>query len=125
MTIAAVDHVQLSIPPGRAGTARAFYETLLGLPELRDPVLDRPGTLRYRLGAQRLDLAEGASHVRSAPQAHLALQVSGLAALAARLEAARVPVERAPLHDRDRVYVDDPFGNRLELIATVEGRQHG
>jgi hypothetical protein len=54
-----VDHIQLPIPIGAAAQARAFYEDLLGLPEVRDPALDKPGTLRFSLGWQRLDLSEG------------------------------------------------------------------
>ena len=65
----AVDHVQLPLPAGAADRARDFYEGVLGLRPLADgPAPERPGTLRYRLGPQRLDLAEGA-HAGSAPRA--------------------------------------------------------
>jgi len=75
----AVDHVQLPLPAGAADRARDFYEGVLGLRPLADgPAPERPGTLRYRLGPQRLDLAEGA-HAGSAPQAHLALRAEPVA----------------------------------------------
>lgn len=112
-----VDHVQLPIPFGGAAQARAFYEAALGLQELRDPLLDRPGTLRYSLGWQRLDLSEG-RYTGVAPQAHLALHVDDLGALAHRLRSAGIALDDAPLHDQQRLYVEDPFGNRLELIET-------
>jgi len=89
----AVDHVQLPLPAGAADRARDFYEGVLGLRPLADgPAPERPGTLRYRLGPQRLDLAEGA-HAGSAPQAHLALRVRDVAALARHLRARGVPVD--------------------------------
>lgn len=113
--VRAVDHVQLPIPLGGAPKARAFYEQALGLPELRDPLLDRPGTLRYSLGWQRLDLTEG-HYTGVAPQAHLALQVADLPLLAGRLRQAGYRVDDLPLFDERRLYVEDPFGNRLELI---------
>lgn len=113
--IQGVDHVQWPIAVGGAGRARQFYELLLGLRELRDPLLDRPGTLRYRIGRQRLDLVEG-YYTGVAPQAHLALRVTGLQALTAALRGAGAMLQQAPLFDADRVYVEDPFGNRLELI---------
>jgi catechol 2,3-dioxygenase-like lactoylglutathione lyase family enzyme len=113
--IRSVDHVQLPIPLGGAPKARAFYERLLGLREVRDPALDRPGTLRYSLGWQRLDLTEG-HYTGIAPQAHLALRVAGVDRLATSLRSAGCLVDDAPLFDRSRLYVEDPFGNRLELI---------
>ncbi len=118
----AIDHVQLPLPAGALPKARAFYEGLLGLREWRDPALDRPGTLRYRLGPQRLDLSEGL-HAGSAPQAHLALRIEGVVALAQALKAGGLPVDGpSELAATDggeplaRVYIEDPFGNRLELI---------
>jgi len=110
-----VDHVQLPMPLGGSGRARAFYEGLLGWRELRDPLLNRPGTLRYSLGGQRLDLSEG-NFVRVAPQAHLALAMGGLEPLMARLRAARWPIDVDTLAKGLRFYVEDPFGNRLELF---------
>jgi len=122
MHIHAIDHIQLPLPAGSLPRARAFYEGVLGLRELRDPALDRPGVLRYVLGPQRLDLSEG-MHARSAPQAHLALRVEGVAVLAEQFKAQGLPVDgpsemlqpggAEPLQ---RIYVEDPFGNRLELI---------
>lgn len=114
-SIRAVDHVQLPVPVGGSKEARAFYEGLLGLHEVRDPVRDRPGSLHYALGWGRLDLREGL-YSGIAPQAHLALRVQGLAAITQRLRRAGVVVDDAPLIDAGRIYVVDPFGNRLELI---------
>ena len=38
MTVIAIEHVQLAMPPGREGEARAFYAGLLGIPEVPKPV---------------------------------------------------------------------------------------
>jgi catechol 2,3-dioxygenase-like lactoylglutathione lyase family enzyme len=52
-----------------------------------------------------------------APQAHVALRVAQLDELARRLTSAGHSIEPAPLPNGDeRLYVEDPFGNRLELI---------
>jgi len=123
MTVQGVDHIQLPIPIGAAAQARAFYEGLLGLSEVRHPALDKPGTLRFSLGWQRLDLSEG-FYTGVAPQAHLALSVQGLAAIVHRLRQAGVPFEEAPLDDVARLYVEDPFGTRLELIDALAGISH-
>jgi len=119
---AGIDHVQLPIPVGGGAKARGFYEKQLGLVELRDPLLDRPGTLRFALGAQRIDLTEG-PYVGVAPQAHLALRVRSLRTLVARLRERGLAVDTGGAPDPGvRVYLDDPFGNRIELIDTLAGR---
>jgi len=71
--------------------------------------------LHYALGWGRLDLSEG-HYTGVAPQAHLALRVTGLAEITRRLRWAGIAVDAAPLFDAGRIYVVDPFGNRLELI---------
>ena len=124
--VQSVDHVQLPIPMGAAPKARAFYEGLLGLKEVRSPELDRPGTLRFSLGWQRLDLSEG-TYTGVAPQAHLALRVRGIPELTQRLLAAGFRVDLS-WHSDHWVYTEDPFGNRLELIeletASIGTREH-
>ncbi len=111
----AVDHVQLPIPLGGSPRARGFYAGALGLRELHDPAPERPGMLRFSLGWQRLDLTEG-HYTGVAPQAHLALRVADLPRVASQLRRAGLLVDDAPLLDPHRLYVEDPFGNRLELI---------
>jgi hypothetical protein len=50
--------------------------------------------------------------------------VQDLDELTARLRAAGYDVkDDKSIEDYNRVYVDDPFGNRLELIERVEGRR--
>jgi len=121
MTVQGVDHIQLPIPIGAAAQARAFYEGLLGLSEVRHPALDKPGTLRFSLGWLRLDLSEG-HYTGVAPQAHIALRVQSLRGLTKALHGAGLRVDVAPLPGGEaRIYIEDPFGNRLELIEPVSG----
>ena len=55
---------------------------------------------------------------RPARKAHPALLVADLASLTDDLRSAGVEARAAePLAGRDRAYVDDPFGNRLELVG--------
>jgi catechol 2,3-dioxygenase-like lactoylglutathione lyase family enzyme len=114
--ITGIDHVQLAMPAGREAEARAFYAGLLGMPEV-----PKPAELAPRGGAwfesARVKIHLGVDpEFRPARKAHPALLVRGLAELAARLRAAGCRVADDPVDGRLRVYVDDPFGNRLELI---------
>ena len=57
---------------------------------------------------------------RPARKAHPALLVSDLGALVSRLRDAGIHIVRdEPLDGYERVYVSDPFGNRIELMEPV------
>src|SRR5215510_5445319 len=108
MEVVGLDHVQVAAPPGCEEDARRFFGGLLGLAELEKPAA---------LGGQQLHIGVEEGH-RPAAKAHPALAVRDLDALAARLEAAGVPVEwDSSLPGVRRFYAVDPWGNRIELVA--------
>jgi catechol 2,3-dioxygenase-like lactoylglutathione lyase family enzyme len=116
VTIVGIDHVQLAMPAGREADARAFYGALLGIPEReKPPDLARRGGAWFENGAIKIHLGVEADF-RPARKAHPALLVRDLRRLVERFGAAGVAVIDDPLDGFDRVYVDDPFGNRLELM---------
>ena len=118
MPLTRIDHVQLAMPPGGENEARRFYRDLLGLNEEPKPAeLAARGGCWFRSGALRLHLGVEADF-RPARKAHPALRVEGFEALVAALRAAGCGVrEDGGFEGLPRVYVDDPFGNRIELIA--------
>ena len=120
MSIVRLDHVQLAMPAGREAEAVAFYEGLLGIPQLsKPPHLAARGGCWFETDAVKVHLGVDADF-RPARKAHSALVVDDLDALIATLTAAGfVPRDDEPLHGYHRVYVDDPFGNRLELMQPV------
>jgi catechol 2,3-dioxygenase-like lactoylglutathione lyase family enzyme len=115
--VVGVDHVQIAMPAGREAEARAFYGGLLGIPEIsKPPALAARGGAWFERGALRIHLGVDRDF-RPARKAHPGLLVSGLDALIERLRAAGLAiVDDEPLAGYLRVYVDDPFGNRLELM---------
>jgi catechol 2,3-dioxygenase-like lactoylglutathione lyase family enzyme len=115
--IVGIDHVQLAMPAGREDEARTFYEGLLGIPEVaKPPVLAKRGGAWFENGLVKIHVGVDAEF-RSARKAHPGLLVRNLRDLVRRLrEAGLGVVEDEPLEGYDRVYVDDPFGNRLELL---------
>ena len=122
MRVHGIDHVQLAMPAGREDDARAFYGDVLGLSERRKPphLAARGGCW---FGAEGIDLHLGVEQdFRPARKAHPALLVDDLPALVRRLgEAGIEVVEDEPLPGYDRVYVADPFGNRIELLEPIAG----
>jgi len=114
--ITRIDHVQVAAPAGGEGAARAFYGELLGLPEVPKPErLRARGGVWFAVGEQQLHVGIEGSFA-PARKAHPALAVpraGDLSALAAKLEAAG----REVAWDGPRFYVEDPFGNRVEVLA--------
>lgn len=120
MTVQALDHVQLAMPPGGEAAAIAFYEGVLGVPNVPKPEhLAARGGCWFERGPVKVHLGvEG--NFRPARKAHPALLVDDLDALSSKLDGAGFPVR-----DGDGVegcrqrYVDDPFGNRIELLERI------
>ena len=122
MPVERLDHVQLAMPAGEEDKARGFYEGLLGLPEVpKPPHLAARGGCWFEGPEVKVHLGVEAEF-RPARKAHPALLVRGLGSLVEALRAAGVPVrDDEPLEGYDRVYVDDPFGNRIELLEPSAG----
>jgi catechol 2,3-dioxygenase-like lactoylglutathione lyase family enzyme len=123
MPVERLDHVQLAMPAGGEAAARRFYGDTLGIPEVRKPAhLARRGGCWFENGALKVHLGVE-QDFKPARKAHPALVVSDLAALIKRLadNGYRV-VEDEPLEGYDRRYVDDPFGNRIELMEPIRFR---
>jgi catechol 2,3-dioxygenase-like lactoylglutathione lyase family enzyme len=117
--ITALNHVQLAAPPGCEEAAREFFGRLLGLRELeKPPALAARGGVWFAVGPlQQLHIGVTPEHA-PARKAHPAFAASDLDALAERLAAAGHEVRwDDELPGVRRFYVDDPWGNRLELLA--------
>jgi catechol 2,3-dioxygenase-like lactoylglutathione lyase family enzyme len=120
MRIDRLEHVQLAMPAGGEAQARVFYSGVLGIPEIAKPPIlaKRRGcwfersTLKIHLGVE--------TEFRPARKAHPALLVVDLNTLVDRLKSAGYAVrDDEPLEGYHRVYVDDPFGNRIELMEPM------
>jgi catechol 2,3-dioxygenase-like lactoylglutathione lyase family enzyme len=118
--VVALDHLQVAMPRGKEAEARAFYAGILGLTEIMKPAnLAVRGGVWFALGSQQLHLGVE-SDFHPAKKAHPAFLVRGLAGLRIRLQQQGYePYEDEPLRGYERIYVTDPFGNRLELMEPV------
>ena len=123
MRVKRIDHVQLAMPPGGEMDARAFYAALLGLPETaKPPHLAKRGGCWFERGDLKVHLGVEADF-HPARKAHPAFLVEDLPALIATLRQAGCSVrDGEPLEGYKRVDVDDPFGNRIELMEPVDAK---
>jgi catechol 2,3-dioxygenase-like lactoylglutathione lyase family enzyme len=115
-----LEHVQLAMPAGHEADAVEFYEGLLGIPQVPKPAhLAARGGCWFEHGDVKVHLGVE-DHFRPARKAHPALLVRDVRSLAAVIAAAGFRViDDEPLDGYDRIYVDDPFGNRIELMQQV------
>jgi trans-aconitate 2-methyltransferase len=118
VAVAGLDHAQLAMPVGGEEEGRGFYCGVLGLVEVsKPPVLAARGGCWFN--GHRAEVHLGTERdFRPATKAHVGLAVTDLVAMAARVAAAGHRVtwdeELAP---RRRFFTDDPFGNRIEILA--------
>jgi catechol 2,3-dioxygenase-like lactoylglutathione lyase family enzyme len=117
-----LDHVQVAAPAGCEAQARRFYGELLGLVELTKPAsLAGRGGVWFALGAGAQLHVGVADDFAPARKAHPGLRVHSvgrLEALGRQLAAVGAPVAwDSELPGVRRFFTDDPFGNRLELLA--------
>ncbi len=110
-------HVQLAMPAGEEEAARLFYGTVLGLSEIpRPPALSPEGGVWFVRGELEVHLGVE-ERFSPAVKAHPAFLVEGIEDVRARIEGAGYRVtDTVQLEGFHRIYVRDPFGNRVELI---------
>jgi catechol 2,3-dioxygenase-like lactoylglutathione lyase family enzyme len=115
-----LEHVQLAMPEGREREAIEFYEGLLGIPHVPKPAhLAARGGCWFERGDLKVHLGVEAGF-RPAAKAHPAFLVEDVRTLAEAIAAAgHQVVDDEPLEGYDRVYAQDPFGNRIELMQPV------
>lgn len=127
-----IHHVQLTYPAALHKQVHHFYEDVLGL-SCNSAVATVGGqgqVCSYMAGALRLDLVASwaADPLRSrhgaAGLGHVALQVTGIAALHQRLLAQQCnPLAVVQVREGLRFYVKDPAGNTLELVQLMSAPQ--
>ena len=119
--IAGIDHVQVAIPPGADEAARAFYGGVLGLTQIPKPApLNASGGLWFQTGATQLHIGGQADFV-PAKKAHPAFIVDDFSGYCALLVERNVSVREEPqVYGRRRAGIEDPFGNRIELIESAK-----
>jgi len=117
--IARLHHVQLAMPAGGEQKARLFYSDLLGIAEREKPeeLKNRGGcwfensSLRVHLGVEE--------NFKPARKAHPGFQTADFESLRSKLlRAGHENTGGAQIDGCARFFVEDPFGNRIEIIAT-------
>jgi catechol 2,3-dioxygenase-like lactoylglutathione lyase family enzyme len=112
-----LDHVQLTAPKGTEEKARWFYGEVLGLREIQKPEkLIAGGGCWFQCGNHEIHIGVE-NEFSPALKAHPGITVKNIGALRSRLEGNGFQVqEDTRIEDRKRIFINDPFGNRIEFL---------
>jgi len=122
MLVEAIDHVQISAPPGSEEQVRAFYGNVLGLKEIpKPPQLLARGGVWYDCGNLQLHIGIDDAPGNERLRRHVAFRVADVETMRQRLMARGFAVEadQAPLEGVTRFYCRDTVGNRVEFVQHV------
>ncbi len=101
--------------------ARAFYIEVLGMVEVpKPPELAERGGCWFESGDVRIHLGSESTEFKPARKAHPALVCASFDELMARMQDEGVKIRFDESTKRRRAFVDDAFGNRIELIESVD-----
>jgi catechol 2,3-dioxygenase-like lactoylglutathione lyase family enzyme len=116
-TFRKIDHIQLAAPKGCEEAAREFFSGILGLAEVEKPEeLKKRGGVWFEFSTFQLHIGVE-DPFTPAKKAHPAFVVENLVELKLHLKEKNIAYKEDDiLPGANRIFLDDPFGNRLELL---------
>ena len=114
--IAALHHVNVTVPSQLEAAAKHFYGSILGLKQVPKPSTSRQSGAWYEIGQTQLHLSVE-EEPRPLSSRHVCFTVSDLAEAEKKFREAGVEVipDPRPNPGSPRFYVRDPGGNQLEI----------
>ncbi|KQU25246.1 glyoxalase [Bacillus sp. Leaf13] len=115
-----IDHFQLASPKNTEEIARKFFTNILKFQEIDKPeTLKSNGGVWFKSGSIQIHIGTE-DHFIPARKAHPALEVENLVDLKQHLISNHIPfIEDKKLPGANRIYVFDPFGNRIEILEWI------
>lgn len=112
-----LDHVLIEAPEGCEAAARDFFTGVLGLAEQQKPAaLQKNGGAWFALpDGKQLHVGVTKAFVPR-QKGHVALSCADLEAVKAVLAAHAIPCRNDEEAGIPRVFLQDPWGNRLEIV---------
>lgn len=120
LKLQAIDHVLIAMPEDGEPAARRFYRGLLGLTEVpKTGVQAQRGGCWFEGRGIKVHLGVD-EDFRASKKAHVAFLVDDVSGLRERAKRARYETKSDDdLEGYERVFIFDPFGNRLEFLKPL------
>jgi len=120
MSVVGMNHAQVNVPKASLEKARDFYLGFLGLKEIPRPAVFNSDGFWTNAGTFELHIGVEDGHDRMTTRAHMAYEVTDLAAWRRKVESTGYEITEQPkIPGFDRFHFRDPFGNNIELIQRV------
>ncbi|MFJ8262633.1 VOC family protein [Rummeliibacillus sp. NPDC094406] len=116
-----IDHIQLAAPKGSEEIARKFYNDILEFKEVEKPAtLKKNGGVWFASGNIQVHIGIEEPFFPS-KKAHPAFEIENIEELKIHFSKNQVEyVEDELLPGANRMYIFDPFGNRIELLEWIK-----
>ncbi len=118
ISIVALQHVNIRVPPAVEAAAKTFYGSLLGLHEVPKPAAARArGGAWYQLGGVQLHLSRDSSVANEGSKQHICFHVADLEQAKNHLAKSGVEIlpDDEPMAEMPRFFIRDPGGNLIEV----------
>jgi catechol 2,3-dioxygenase-like lactoylglutathione lyase family enzyme len=118
--ILGANHVQVTVPPAGLQQAREFYVGFMGMQPIPRPSSFRSDGMWLNAGMFEIHIGVEEGVDRARTRAHVAYQVTDLAAWRAKVSQAGCAISEQPLiPGYDRFQFRDPFGNMIEIMQRL------
>jgi catechol 2,3-dioxygenase-like lactoylglutathione lyase family enzyme len=116
-----LQHTSVPMEPGREADARAFYGGALNMDEKPVPdTIAHLGLIWFRAGDDEIHVFREENLNHKAVGQHFCLQVEDIEWYRANLTKHGVEIEETiGVTNRPRFFVNDPFGNRIEITQVL------
>ncbi|MFD1631476.1 VOC family protein [Pseudopedobacter beijingensis] len=109
-------HILLTVPVGKIQEARDFYANAVGLQEIEGQHPN--GAIWFQMGDVELHLLE--EDKGGLYSNHPAFEIKGLSAIREHFLTKGLELSYPPkIEGRERFFIRDPFGNRVEFIEFI------
>lgn len=115
-----IDHIQLAAPKNSEDIYRPFFKDILGFEEIEKPdTLKKNGGVWFATGNIQIHIGIEEPFL-PAKKAHPAFEINNLEGLKGHLAKNNIPfIEDDKLPGANRIYLFDPFGNRIEVLEWI------
>ncbi|ETT81462.1 VOC family protein [Viridibacillus sp. FSL R5-0477] len=112
-----IAHIQLAAPKGSEDKAKRFFSDILGFREIAKPeLLKKRGGVWFEFAHYQIHIGIEEPFT-PAKKAHPAFEIENIEALKSHLSKNDIKfINDDDLPGANRIYINDPFGNRIEIL---------
>lgn len=116
LRITKFNHASIAVPPGEHEKVVFFYQTVLGLKKIPPPP-HIPDVWWYEIGDKIIHIAFDPQFIKVTRTRHIAIEVDDINEARKYFQSFNIKMrETVKVPNYDRFFVEDPFGNEIEIL---------